>query len=155
MGRARLYGAETALNVTERHRKPRSSSPDSTSPAPAARRGRFERKHEPLLPFAEFRRRVLAAAGGGFALVAVALALGAVGYHATEGMRWLDATLNAAMILTGMGQVTELHTDAGKLFAIGYALFSGVVFLTVMALVLAPVAHRILHAFHLEIDAGD
>lgn len=87
-------------------------------------------------------------------LVALALLVGASGYHAFEGMSWLDAALNAAMILTGMGPVDELRTTGGKLFAISYALFSGVVFLTVVALVLAPIAHRVLHHFHLEVDEG-
>lgn len=115
----------------------------------------FERKSEPLLPALEFRLRLLRVAGACLGLIAMALVVGAAGYRATEKLSWLDATLNAAMILTGMGQVSELRTGAGKVFAIGYALFSGVVFLSVVALVLAPIAHRLLHAFHLEEDADE
>ncbi len=65
-------------------------------------------------------------------------------------MSWLDATLNAAMILTGMGPVDPLHTDGGKLFAVFYALFSGIVFLTAAGFIAAPLAHRMLHHFHVE-----
>ena len=86
------------------------------------------------------------------AIVVLALGIGACGYHQCENLGWLDATLNASMILTGMGPVDELHTQAGKLFAIAYSLFSGVVFLSVITLVVAPIAHRMLHAFHLDED---
>jgi hypothetical protein len=72
------------------------------------------------------------------------------GYHWLEGLSWLDAYLNAAMILGGMGPVAELHTASGKVFAGAYALFSGVVFLVGMGLLLAPVVHRALHRFHLD-----
>jgi len=72
------------------------------------------------------------------------------GYHILENMGWVDAFVNAAMILSGMGPVGTLQTDAGKIFAGCYALFSGLVFITVTGIVLAPVAHRALHKFHLE-----
>lgn len=68
-------------------------------------------------------------------------------------MPWLDATLNASMILGGMGPVDSLHTVSGKLFASAYALFSGVLFIGVMGIVLAPFAHRLLHRFHFDADA--
>ena len=82
----------------------------------------------------------------------ISLALGTLGYQQTEGLAFVDALLNAAMILTGMGQIAELHTTAGKLFGTFYALFSGVVFLTTVAVLLAPVLHRFLHHFHLELS---
>jgi hypothetical protein len=78
------------------------------------------------------------------------LGIGVVGYRATEGMPWLDALLNASMILGGMGPVSELHTVAGKLFASAYALFSGVAFLATVGILVAPVAHRLFHHLHLE-----
>lgn len=112
----------------------------------------FERKHEPLLPHPEFRARMLSAISASGAVMLAALALGTLGYRTTEGLGWIDAALNAAMILTGMGPVDELHTQAGKLFAIVYALFSGFVFLTVAALFLAPIGHRLLHVFHLDVE---
>jgi hypothetical protein len=84
------------------------------------------------------------------ALIAGSLAFGAAGYHQWAGLPWLDATLNAAMILTGMGPVNPLTTPAAKVFGIVYALFSGVAFLTMVAMLLAPAAHRLLHRLHLE-----
>jgi uncharacterized membrane protein len=85
-------------------------------------------------------------------LILAALCIGAVGYHELEGLGWLDATLNAAMILTGMGPVDKMESPAAKLFAIAYALFGGVFFLTMVAVLLAPVGQHFLHRFHLELD---
>ena len=67
-------------------------------------------------------------------------------------MGWLDSLYNASMILTGMGPVGELKTVCGKLFASFFALFSGVVFLTIMAVTLGPVLHRLMHRFHIDSD---
>jgi hypothetical protein len=86
------------------------------------------------------------------ALIAGALAIGAVGYHVFDGLPWLDAVLNAAMILTGMGPINAISTDAAKVFATVYALFSGVFFLTMVALLLAPALHHFLHRFHLNLS---
>jgi hypothetical protein len=83
-------------------------------------------------------------------LVLVALGIGVAGYHFTEGLSWLDALLNASMILGGMGPVNELRTAAGKLFASAYALFSGMAFLATAGILVAPLAHRLLHRLHLE-----
>lgn len=83
-------------------------------------------------------------------MVAVALSIGMAGYHFFEDMNWVDAFENAAMILSGMGPVSTLQSDTGKIFAGCYALFSGLMFITVAGIVLAPVAHRALHKFHLE-----
>jgi hypothetical protein len=82
--------------------------------------------------------------------MALSLGLGVLGYHLTEGLSWLDSLLNASMILGGMGPVDVLHTPAGKLFASFYALFSGAVFLGMAGIVVAPIAHRLLHRLHLE-----
>jgi hypothetical protein len=82
----------------------------------------------------------------------VALGIGTTGYHTLLGLPWLDAALNAAMILTGMGPVDDPSTSTGKVFAIGYALFSGVFFLSMVAVLLAPAAQHLLHRFHLEWD---
>jgi uncharacterized membrane protein len=112
-------------------------------------------KHKKLLPrrvFALHLLRNLAYVSG---LIAASLALGAAGYHEFAGLPWLESTLNAAMILTGMGPVDPLTTPAAKIFGIVYALFSGVAFLTMVAMLLAPAAHRLLHRFHLELYGGD
>jgi hypothetical protein len=82
------------------------------------------------------------------------LGIGALGYHVLQGLPWLDATLNAAMILTGMGPVDPLTRPAAKVFGIAYSLFSGVAFLTMAAVLLAPALHRFLHRFHLELYEG-
>ncbi len=88
-------------------------------------------------------------------MLSFSLGLGIVGYHYCAGLTWLDSLLNASMILTGMGPVNELHTVAGKLFASFYALFSGVVFITSVAVLLAPVVNRFLHKFHLEFETPE
>ena len=88
-------------------------------------------------------------------LVLGAVGLGAAGYHFFGGLPWLDAALNATMILTGMGPVNPMVTPGGKVFAIVYALFSGVFFLTMVALLLAPALHHFLHRFHLELSEQD
>lgn len=110
----------------------------------------YEHRRQPLLSRRAFAHRVgrhLTLATG---LVALALGLGILGYRLTEGMGWLDAFLNASMILGGMGPVGELHTPAGKLFAGCYALFSGLAFITVTGILLGPFVHRLIHRLHLE-----
>lgn len=88
-------------------------------------------------------------------LLAAAVGLGALGYHYLDGLPWLDASLNAAMILTGMGPVSPLANPSAKVFAIFYSLFSGVFFLTMVAVLLAPALHHFLHRFHLEWSERD
>ena len=83
-------------------------------------------------------------------LLAAALVIGTLGYHYLGELPWLDAVLNASMILTGMGPVDPMRTNAAKFFAAAYALFSGLVFITTMAIALAPAFHRILHRFHAD-----
>jgi zinc transporter ZupT len=113
----------------------------------------YERHAEPLLPVRHFLRRLGFHLLLGLAVLTVSLGIGILGYALTEGMPFLDALLNASMILGGMGPVDVLHTDAGKLFASIYALFAGMVFLVVAGIMVAPVAHRILHWMHVE-DSG-
>lgn len=110
----------------------------------------FEHRSEPLLPRRKYWRRVARHGFLAFSIILVSLAIGIIGYHVLEGLGWIDATVNAAMILGGMGPVNELHTIAGKLFAAAYALFSGIVFLVAVGVLLAPVFHRFLHKFHLD-----
>ena len=112
----------------------------------------FEHRTEPLLPRTVFYLRLLRHFLIGVLIIFGSLALGIIGYHYSEGIPWLDALLNASMILSGMGPVQELHTSAGKLFASFYALFSGVAFITTVGVMFAPVFHRFLHKFHLDIS---
>jgi hypothetical protein len=113
----------------------------------------FEHRRQPLIPRAAFFRRLACYIGIAFGIVIGSLAIGIVGYHFFEGLSWVDATVNAAMILGGMGPINMLHTVGGKLFASAYALFSGIVFLVAVAVILAPVVHRFTHRFHLELDS--
>ncbi|MGA2137818.1 MAG: hypothetical protein ABSH14_03050 [Verrucomicrobiia bacterium] len=113
----------------------------------------FEHRHERLLPRRLFFRRLARHGCLGLGIVAVSLGVGVLGYHLAEGLGWLDSFLNASMILGGMGPVNELHHDAGKWFASLYALFSGVMFLVMCGVIFAPVVHRFLHKFHLDIES--
>ena len=110
----------------------------------------YEHRHQPLLPHGPFVRRLSRHALGTLALLVGTLALGMAGYHWLEGLPWIDAYLNASMILGGMGPVAELQTVAGKAFAGTYALFSGLVFVVGVGVILAPVLHRAFHHFHLD-----
>ena len=113
---------------------------------------KLERRHQPLLPPSDFARRMavfLAFAGG---IIGASLGLGIVGFHLSEGLGWLDSLLNASMLLGGMGPVNFPQTEAGKLFASFYALFSGLIILLAFGVMVAPVAHRIFHHFHLPED---
>lgn len=110
----------------------------------------YEHHTDPLLPRRQFVLRLLGhALVAGLALL-VSLAIGILGYHSLVGLSWLDSVLNAAMILGGMGPVDPIVSAAGKWFAAFYALFSGVIFLVIAGIVIAPVAHRLLHRLHLE-----
>jgi hypothetical protein len=110
----------------------------------------FEGKREPLLPRAEFARRVARSFGASVLLIGVSLAGGMAGYVWFEEMSAVDAFVNAAMILSGMGPLDAPKTTGGKLFAGCYALYSGLVLVLAAGLVLAPLVHRMLHSFHLE-----
>jgi hypothetical protein len=110
----------------------------------------YEPRNRPLLSRAKFLRRV-----GRHLLVAlfaigVALAMGVLGYHFLGQLAWIDSLLNASMILGGMGPIDPLHSTAAKIFASCYALFSGLAFIGITGLLLAPFAHRLLHRFHIE-----
>ncbi len=115
----------------------------------------FEHRTQPILPRSAFFRRLIRHGVIALLIVLASLAVGMVGYHSFEGLTWIDAFVNAAMILGGMGPVSELRTSAGKLFAGFYALYSGIVFLVSAGLLFAPVIHRFLHRFHLEISKAD
>ena len=112
----------------------------------------FEKRRERLLPFSQFLQRLVRSIMIGLIFIAVALGIGMYGYHRFEKMGWVDSFANAAMILSGMGPFGPLTTRAGKIFAGCYALFSGLTFIVVIGTVLAPVVHRFLHQFHLELD---
>jgi hypothetical protein len=114
----------------------------------------LEHRKQPLASRHTFYARMMRSIGASALIVAVSLGLGMAGYHFLEKLPWLDAFLNASMILSGMGPVAPIQTSAGKLFAGCYALFSGLALITSIGVVFAPVFHRFLHRFHLEPDGG-
>ena len=112
----------------------------------------FERKHHNLAPVAVFRRRMAVHLAIALVLIVGVLCLGMAGYHWLADLNWVDALLNASMILGGMGPVDLLPNTGAKIFASVYALFSGLVFIAIMGILFAPMVHRMLHAFHMEDD---
>lgn len=112
----------------------------------------FEHRKQKPIPLRAFLIRQARYLLSAFLLLTIGLGIGVIGYHEFESMSWLDSFLNAAMILGGMGPVDVLHTQAGKLFAGIYALFSGLMFLVAAGLFFSPLVHRLLHKFHFDAD---
>jgi hypothetical protein len=110
----------------------------------------FERKHEKLAPVSVFVRRIALSLVTAGVLVLAALFIGIVGYHWIAGFDLVDSLLEASMILGGMGPVNQLTSNSAKIFASGYALFSGLIFIAVMGIVFSPIVHRMLHTFHID-----
>lgn len=110
----------------------------------------FEHRAQPLIPPHQFLVRLAHSGAVALVLVAVSLGIGMVGYHALEGLSWIDAFLDASMLLGGMGPVHPPVTFGGKLFAGLYALYCGLAVIFAAGVILAPVAHRLLHRFHIE-----
>ena len=115
----------------------------------------FESHHEPIVPLSRFLRRLVSSLGIGLALVAVSLAAGMIGYRRLFSLSWIDAFVNASMILSGMGPLAEPKTPGAKLFAGLYALFSGLAVLAIAGIIFAPVLHRFLHYLHADPDDQD
>jgi len=113
----------------------------------------LEKKHEHVLPLRQFIWRVVRFAGLAVLVILIALGIGVAGYHWIAGLSFIDALLNASMILSGMGPVNEISGDRAKLFAAAYALFSGLVFITVAGMLFTPLFHRVIHRFHVD-DSG-
>ena len=110
----------------------------------------YEHRSHPLLSRAKFARRVFRHLLLALLAIGVALGIGVIGYYCIGGLSWIDSVLNASMILGGMGPVDPLHSSTAKLFASFYALFSGLAFIGIASLMVAPFAHRLLHRFHIE-----
>lgn len=112
----------------------------------------FEKRHQPVASQQVFSQRLLFNGLLALATIVVALAIGMTGYMGLEGMGFIDAFVNSAMILSGMGPMGELQYDSAKIFAGFYAIFCGLLIFGVAGLILAPVFHRILHDFHVDDD---
>jgi hypothetical protein len=108
----------------------------------------YESRHQPPLPRAGFVQRLATHMAWALALLGVSLVVGMAGYVFFEHLSWIDAFLNAAMLLGGMGPVNPPQSTAGKLFAGTYALYAGLVFIVTAALVFTPILHRVMHHFH-------
>lgn len=114
----------------------------------------FEHKTQPLAPREKFIRRLVKHFGITLLIVGFSLGMGSCGYHFIAGLDWIDAFYNSSMILTGMGPVsdTPMRNASSKLFSSFYALYSGIAFLSMVATLLAPVAHRFMHRLHMEFE---
>jgi hypothetical protein len=113
---------------------------------------KLEHRTDPLAPRPRFLLRLFWYFLITLVIVSIALLIGMIGYHYCGNLGWLDALHNAAMILTGMGPAVQMTTDSGKIFSIFYALFSGLAFLSMVAIIMTPIIHRFLHRLHLDLD---
>jgi len=110
----------------------------------------YERRHDQLAPRAVFVKRIVASLVIALAMIVFALLIGIAGYHYLAGFNLIDSLLEASMILGGMGPIKELPNDTAKVFASGYALFSGLLLIAMMGIILSPVIHRVMHKFHVD-----
>lgn len=113
---------------------------------------KFEKKHEIVIDTKAFFKRQMRYSLVSISIMFISLLIGILGYKHFAGLGWTDSLLNASMILTGMGPVSVMSSDEAKIFASIYALYSGVAFLGITAVLITPIAHRILHIFHAERD---
>jgi hypothetical protein len=111
----------------------------------------YEHRKQPLASRSKFYARLLNNIFIAVIILSISLFIGIVGYHFTEGFSWLDSVHQSSMILGGMGPViVDFKTTAGKLFSSAYALFCGIIFITNIGIILAPIAHRLYHRLHME-----
>lgn len=110
----------------------------------------YESRHQPLTSMTTFVARLLRHLGGAIVVIAFSLVIGMTGYMTLEKLRWIDALLNSAMLLGGMGPVDLPKSDAGKIFASVYALYAGLVFVATTALIFTPIIHRVVHHLHMS-----
>lgn len=115
----------------------------------------FEHHKQPLVSKSIFLKRVAKCVWVASLLLAGAIFMGAAVYHYVEGLSWVEAVLNSIMIMTGLGLVDTLHTNIAKVFTCFYAIFTAIVFYLILAIIFAPLIHRFLHEFHLEIGRAD
>lgn len=110
----------------------------------------INKKTRNILPPRAFAKRVLKYSVFSISLLVFSLGIGVLGYHYIGNLNWMDSIYNASMILTGMGPVNDMLTDSSKLFASVYAIFSGVVFLSTVAIFFSPFAHRLMHMLKID-----
>lgn len=110
----------------------------------------YERSNDPLISHQAFCVRMMKHIGIGVAFILGSLLVGILGYHYIGDLPWLDAFVDASMILSGMGPVSPLKNEAIKIFAGIYAIYCGLLFVSIIALILLPFLHRMLHKFHIS-----
>jgi len=110
----------------------------------------YEHKTHPLLPWRRFLRRLGVHVAAAMGLIGISLVVGTWGYHVLGEESWLDAFVNASMLLGGMGQIGNVTTTSGRVFSAFFAMYSGLLLIAVTTIMIAPVLHRILHRIHLE-----
>ena len=115
-----------------------------------ARRFLFEHKHQPIIAPHQFVKRILSCVLLSLVILVLVVSLGAIAYHVIEKQIWIDALLNAVMVMSGLGLQSEIKTYDGKVFTLFYALFSAIAFYTILGILFTPLLHRFLHHFHLE-----
>lgn len=114
----------------------------------------LEHYKQPLLSRRAFTIRILRCVAISAGLLAATLLIGTFAFHKIEGFAWLDSLLNSVMIMTGLGLTGAVTTHGGKLFTAVYAIFSTIIFFTILVILIAPVLHRLLHRLHLEVERG-
>lgn len=110
----------------------------------------FESRHHQLVSPKKFVLRMVYSGLVGIVLIAISLLIGMLGYHYYENLSLVDSFVNAAMILSGMGPLAQMHTQSGKIFAGCYAIYSGIALISIAGIIFAPIIHRLLHKFHIE-----
>jgi hypothetical protein len=116
---------------------------------------KLERKNQQVATFPRFMARIGKYVLLSLAVITFSMAIGTIGYHYIADISWLDGFHMAALILTGMGPVVEMTTPAAKIFSSFYALYSGVAFLSLTAVFMTPIIHRVLHIIHVEDETND
>lgn len=109
----------------------------------------YEHYKQPLLSPREFLVRMLQHGGWALLLLGISMTVGVLGFHFFSNQLWIDALLNSAMLLGGMGPIGDMGPTAGKLFATFFAIYSGLVFIAASGILFTPVFHRVIHKFHL------
>ena len=112
----------------------------------------YEHRHQPLLSKSQFYLRILRAVTLTFGILLATILIGATGYHSFEHLSWVDAILNAVLVMTGLGLTVTLQTTAAKVFTSFYAILSAIVFFAGMVVLFSPLIHRALHHFHLDLE---
>ena len=115
----------------------------------------FEHYRQPLLPRQKFFMRMVRSVIVSFCILLATILSGILGFHAIEGYSGLDAFLNSVMIMTGVGSVGTIATNAGKIFTGVYSIVSTLIFFAILAIIFTPVLHRVLHRLHVDVDNKD